>query len=201
MRVNGFVRAIIHYVKRRGLTAALGEARRRYVAGRQHWNVTRDGVARWLDTPLDADGLEYRLARPEDLDRMHLFTRQEPATLRAWYRPGYLFFLALDAGVPVAYRCLGPAVEGWASRYVTLRPDEVFVVDLFVAPAYRGRHVPRRLGIAMAPALAERGIRDVIGIQRGDNHNVFHSGHSRGLEFRSVLTRTTFLGITKVTLT
>jgi len=38
----------------------------------------------------------------------------------------------------------------------------------------------------MAPALAERGIRDAVGIRRGDNHDVSHSAPSRGLESRSV---------------
>lgn len=195
---RSLARAVIHYTNRRGLRATLGEFRRRYVAGRQRWYVTRDRVALWLPVSVEADGLEYRLARADDLDRLHHLTRQEPATMRAWHDHGWFFFLALDAGVPIGYRCLGPAVEGWAGRHLTLRADQLFIADLFVTPAYRRRGIPRRLCIAMAPILAARGVRGLIGVQRSDNHESIGSSNARGIERLGVLTRTTVLGLTRV---
>src|SRR5688500_5289443 len=105
--------AVAHYTKRRGLRATLGEFRRRYLVGRQRFYVTCERVARSLHVPVEPDGLEYRLARADDLDRLHRLTRQEPATMRAWYQRGDLFFLALDGGVPIGYRCVGSAVKEW----------------------------------------------------------------------------------------
>jgi hypothetical protein len=159
------------YLRTRGVRATIRKALAAYVIGRLEWWVTVENLAQWHGVPLETAGLEIRLARPDDLPMMHRFEVREPQdVLRRWLGPDFFFFIALDAGEPISYRCLSrrivhPAVAG----HFVLGPHQLFMVDEFTAAPYRRRGITRQLAIAMNPLVLAHGYREVIGLHKPDN--------------------------------
>lgn len=186
----------LNYLRHRGLARTIVKFVTMYVVGRQRWYVTRSDIAALLERPpLPAgDGLEFRAARPDDLPLIEAFPRQTAATYRSWLRPGYLLFLALHEGCPIAYRCLSTIPSPWVAGFFRLRPDQIYSVDVFTLPEYRRRRAAARLRIAMAPVLLGRGFREVLSIQRPDNAESNAYTDRTGIARIGVLTRTCIAG-------
>jgi GNAT superfamily N-acetyltransferase len=159
------------YLRNHGVWATVQKALAAYVVGRLEWRVTIEDLTQWDREPLQPGGFEIRSARLADLRAMESFEiRQPPDVLRRWLGPDFFFFVTLDAGQPVSYRCVSrhvvhPAVVG----HMQIGPRQLFMVDEFTAAAYRRRGITRQLAIAMNPALRAQGYREVVGLHKADN--------------------------------
>ena len=159
------------YLHTHGVWATVRKTVAAYVVGRLEWRVTIEDLTQWNGVPLQADGFEIRAARLADLAAMKYFEiRQPPDVLRRWLDPDFFFFVALDAGEPISYRCVSrhvahPAVFG----HLQIGPRQLFMVDEFTAAPYRRRGITRQLAIAMNPALLAHGYQQVVGLHKADN--------------------------------
>jgi GNAT superfamily N-acetyltransferase len=128
---------------------------------------------------------------------MQTFTaRTSRQTLRAWFGRDYHFFIALEGGVPVSYRCLSRRVHPGVVGFIRLAPHQVFMVDEFTLPAFRRRGITRRLSIAMAPFLTAQGVREVLGIHRIDNQDTIAAARAKGIPRIGTVVRLRMLGRT-----
>lgn len=183
-------REALLYLQNNGVRRSLAKLMAGYVLGRQRWYLTREDLMRYAAEPPDAGEYELRFATPADLPHMDAFGRRMPAaTLESWLGARFFFFLALRGGRPVSYRCLSTVVHPGVAGFVRLRPDQVFMVDEFTVPPLRRRGITRRMAVAMAPALAARGYRQVLGIHRVDNHDTIAAARAKGVERLGVVTR------------
>jgi hypothetical protein len=182
------------YLRNNGMRRSLVKLLSAYVLGRQRWYMTREDLTRYAGVPVEANGIEFRFARPEDLPSMAAFTRRIPAgTLRVWCSGVYYFFLALHEGCPVSYRCLSPLLHPGVVGFMRLRRDQIFMVDEFTVPAYRRRGITRQMAIAMTDGLLAHGFREVLGIHRIDNHDTIAAARAKGIPRIGTLTRTRLL--------
>lgn len=182
------------YLKNNGVRRSLGKLVAGYIAGRQRWYITRENLTRYVGLSVVSNGFELRFARSEDLPRMPAFTtRISLDTLRTWCGPDYFFFLALKDGEAVSYRCLSTLVHPGVVGFVSLRQDQIFMVDEFTAPEFRRRGITRQMAIAMTPFLLGRGYREVLGIHRVDNYDTISAVRAKGIPTVGILTRTCFL--------
>ena len=183
-------REALLYLRNNGPRRSLGKLMAGYVLGRQRWYLIREDLVRYAAEPYDAGGYELRFATPADLPRMDAFGRRMPAaTLESRLGSRFFFFLALRDGRPVSYRCLSTVVHPGVAGFVRPRPDQVFMVDEYTVPPLRRRGITRRMAVAMAPALAGRGYRQVLGIHRVDNHATIAAAQAKGVERPGVVTR------------
>jgi hypothetical protein len=184
------LRETLLYLRNNGPTRAAAKFLSGYFAGRQRWHMTFEDVTRYLGEPLDAGGYELRFATRADLPLMDAFARRiAPAILATWCGPGYFFFVALNDGRPVAYRCLSRLVHPGVVGFVRLRTDQIFMVDEYTVPALRRRGLTRRMAIAMTPALVAHGYREVLGIHRVDNHATIAATRAKGIPRLGVVSR------------
>jgi len=178
------------YLRNNGLARSLGKFLATYVAGRQSWYMTSEDLRPYLGQPISARTEEFRFATTADLPRMGAFARRmTPAILAQWCGPSYCFFLTLIDGQPVSYRCLSALVHPGVAGFVRLRPDQIFMVDEYTVPAFRRRGITRRMAIAMAPALAARGFREVVGVHRVDNDDTIAATAAKGIPRTGTVTR------------
>jgi hypothetical protein len=183
-------REALLYVRNNGVRRSLGKLVAGHVVGRQRWYLTREDLVRYASEPLDPGQYQLRFATAADLTAMGPFAGRMPAaTLTAWLGHRFFFFIALRDGRPVSYRCLSTVVHPGVAGFVRLRPDQLFMVDEFTVPALRRRGITRRMAIAMAPALAERGYRHVLGIHRVDNRDTIAAARAKGVERLGLVTR------------
>jgi hypothetical protein len=181
-------------VRHAGARRALAKLVAGYVVGRQRWHVTLEDLARYAGQPAETDALELRWGRVADPSRMGRFTARVPhAILRRWCGPDFFFFVALVGGAPVSYRCLSARVHPGVAGFVRLLPGQVFMVDEFMDPPFRRRGITRPMAVAMAPWLLARGIRDVVGVQRVDNHDTIAAARAKGIPRVGTVTRTRLL--------
>lgn len=182
------------YLRNNGPRRSLRKLVSGYLAGRQQWYMTREDLTRYPGVPMDADGLEFRFSRVDDIPRMGAFLQRISAqVLTTWCGPEYFFFLTLKAGEPVAYRCLSTMVHPGVVGFVLLRPDQIFMVDEFTVPAFRRRGLTRQMTIAMTPTLLRHGFREVLGIHRTDNYDTIAAARAKGIPRIGTITRTCLL--------
>ena len=182
------------YVRHNGARRALAKLVAGYVVGRQRWHVTLEDLTRYAGRPAGTDDLEFRCGRVEDLPRMGRFTtRVPPAILRRWCGPDFFFVVALVEGEPVSYRCLSARVHPGVAGFVRLMSGQVFMVDEFTDPPFRRRGITRQMAVAMAPWLLARGIREVVGVHRVDNHDTIAAARAKGIPRVGTVTRTRLL--------
>jgi hypothetical protein len=159
------------FLRTHGLVATIRKALAAYVVGRLEWSVTVEDLTQWDGVPLETGGFEIRAARHDDLPAMGRFEVRHPReVLRRWLGPDFFFFVALDAGEPISYRCLSrrvahPAVIG----HVDIGAHQLFMVDEFTAASHRRRGITRQLAIAMNPLVLAQGYRQVVGLHKPDN--------------------------------
>jgi hypothetical protein len=181
------------YLRNNGLRRSLLKAFSGYLVGREQWYLTREDLTRYIGVPVDADGLEFRFARQEDVPRMTGFMRRmSPQILATWCGREYFFFLTLKDGEAVSYRCLSTLVHPGVVGFVLLQPEQIFMVDEFTVPAYRRRGITRQMAIAMTPVLLRHGFREVLGIHRTDNHDTIAAARAKGIPRIGTITRTCF---------
>ena len=182
------------YLRHNGPRRALAKLVTGYVAGSQRWHVTFEDLTRYADRPNDADDLEFRFGRADDVPRMRRFAARVPdAILERWCDPDFFFFLTLVGGEPVSYRCLSTRVHPGVAGFIRLGPGQVFMVDEFTDPGFRRRGITRRMAVAMAPRLLARGVREVVGIHRVDNHDTIAAVRAKGIARVGTVTRTRLL--------
>jgi GNAT superfamily N-acetyltransferase len=158
-------------VATRGLGFTLQRVWQTYVFGTQRFAIFRNALA-GPPPPPDEDGLVVRPFGPEDVDLLGAFEPHRRAReLQAHLEDGCWLDFALDGPRPIAYRVVslaGPRHLPLA-LVVTLEPGQVWVVDLFCRPDYRGRGIGTRLSVAMDRRLAALGYREVLLANRLDN--------------------------------
>jgi hypothetical protein len=182
------------YLRHNGVRRSIRKVVSGYIAGRQQWHMTREDLSKYVGLPVDAEGLEFRFARHDDVPRMRHFTQRMSAPiLRLWCGPDYYFFLTLKDGVAISYRCLSTLIHPGVVGFVRLRSDQIFMVDEFTVPAFRRRGVTRQMAIAMTPLLMRRGFREVLGIHRVDNADTIAAARAKGIPRIGTITRTCVL--------
>jgi GNAT superfamily N-acetyltransferase len=178
-----------HFVRTRGVWRSLDRLVFGYLFGTERWVVfhTRlDGPP----APAEHGEFTFRPYEPGDAAALAAF---EPYIRRsrflAWIAQGCLVQLALHADRPVAFRIVstrGP--RGPLAQVVRLGPDEVWVVDLYCRPEYRGRGVPLGLVRSMDRRLAAAGYRSRYSAARLDNLPGARSAFKRGAGFHALVT-------------
>jgi GNAT superfamily N-acetyltransferase len=186
------------YLRNNGPRRTVGKFLGSYVVGRQRWFLTCEDLSRYAGLAPVGAGLEFRFARPADVDAMGEFTRRmSPHILRLWCRPGYFFFLTLAGGRPVSYRCLSPSVHPGVVGFVRLRDDQIFMVDEYTVPEFRRRGITRQMAIAMTPMLLARGYREVLGVHRVDNADTIAAARAKHIPRLGTITRSRVLWRTR----
>ena len=193
MGAGATIQLVAHYARRRGVRPLLGKLARR-LGGSERWYVTCGDLTAWAHAPRRQPSIDIRAARPADLPALERLGRQRPDTLRAWMRPGQFLFVAEHAGEIIGYRALAPKPHPWVAGYFRLRPDQIYGLDLFTHPAWRRRGVTYELMAYANPRLLAQGYREVISIQRVDNHESIATTRARGIARLGVLERRTFFG-------
>jgi hypothetical protein len=178
------------YLRTQGIGSAWRKLLSTYLLGRAQWYLTIEKLSQWVGAPREPNGLEFRAATLADMERMSGFTaRQHEKTLRAWCRHDHYFFIALHDREAVSYRCLSRRVHAAVNGVVTLRPQQLFMVDEYTVPAFRRRGITRQLAIAMNPVVFRAGYREVVGIHWTDNENTRAATRAKGIATIGMLTR------------
>ncbi|MGH7301185.1 MAG: hypothetical protein ACREJE_12305, partial [Candidatus Rokuibacteriota bacterium] len=168
-----------------------------YVSGRQRAYLLQSNYEVVGGLPLRDEGLLFRFARPDDLPALtRTFAPVPAATFRTWLGPNHFLCLALAGDELAAYRCDATIVPPSIRPVLRLRPDQVFMVDLSTAPAFRRQGVARQIWIAMAREMLRLGYRDSWGLQR-PLHREALAAFDRTpdvVQRFGTLTRTTVLG-------
>jgi hypothetical protein len=175
-----------------------------YISGRRRAYLLRSNYEVVGGLPLREDGLVFRFARPEDLAALTpTFPRVPPATFRTWLGPNHFLYLALAGDQPAAYRCDATIVPPSIRPLLHLRPDQVFMVDISTAPAFRRQGITRRMRIAMAREMLRLGYRDSWGLQRPLNREALAAFDRTPdvVERFGTLTRSSVLGHVRFSLT
>jgi GNAT superfamily N-acetyltransferase len=183
------MRSLSYYIRTRGIRHSLGRLVFGYVVGSERWALfynRLDGPP----APTTHGEITFRSYATSDAEALIAF---EPYMRRsrflAWIDEGCLVYLALHGARPVAFRIVstrGP--EGPLSRVVKLKPDEVWVVDLYCVPEYRGRGIGVWLALAMDRALAAAGYHGMYAATLLGNPAALRTVFKQGDEFRSVVT-------------
>jgi GNAT superfamily N-acetyltransferase len=183
------MRSIWRYVRTRGIRHSLRRIVFGYIAGAERWALFYNR----LDGPPVAavhGEITFRPYEPRDAESLAVF---EPYIRRsrflAWVEEGSFVYLALHGVRPVAYRIVskhGP--RGPLSSVVRLGPDEVWVVDLYCVPEYRGRGIGVWLPLNMDRQLAAAGYRGGYAATLLSNRASLRAVLKQGDEFRAVVT-------------
>jgi hypothetical protein len=187
-------------LKNDGLRLAFRKVFRTYVLSRQRWYVT---YVDWLDDlkqPLNMDGCEVRLARPDD-PFAEAFPHVRPATIATWLRPDHVFQVLRREGALAGYRCVATTASPSVRPFFRLRPHQLFVIDHFVRPELRRLGLARIMKYAMAREVVARGFSEAFGIETPTNHDVIVSNPSRNVMRMGTLVRTCHLGQIRFALT
>lgn len=185
----------LHYMRVRSLRVFLARLVRLYVVGREQWYVTRTGLEQWVGVPPRDPTLEVRLARPEDLPHLAKYGRHRADTVARWLAPPYILFVATRDGVPIAFRSLSTMPHHWVAGFFDgLAADQIYALDLFVAPEFRNRGVTFDLMAVTNQWMVERGYRELLSIQRTDNEASIIVTTARNIDRLGTLTRTCRLG-------
>jgi len=137
-------------------------------------------VRRWylLYRPLPAEApppppspFECRLATLDDLESLAVFEpNRQRREFREWLTSGALLFVAFAGGRPVAFQCFarsvpaGPPLSG-----LTLRPDQLWTVDVQTLPEVRRQHAAAALRAYRDHVLAASGVREYVSSVQDDN--------------------------------
>jgi GNAT superfamily N-acetyltransferase len=183
-----------HYARQRGMRQLIVKLARTFVGGRERWYVTSGDLASWTQARRRNPSIDVRLARADDLPALARFGRQQHDTLRLWLERGYFFFVAVADGQLVGYRCLAPRPHPWVQDYFRLRPHQIYGLDLFTLPAWRGRGLTWDLMAVSNPVLLAHGYREILSIQRTDNAESIATTRARGIQRLGTLERRSFLG-------
>ena len=140
--------------------------------------------------PTTHGGITFRPYEPADAESLAAFEgRMRRSQFLARIAEGGFVDLALHGVRPVGYRIVstrGP--RGPLSRVVRLAPDEVWVVDVFCVPEYRGRGIGVWLSLSMDRRLAAAGYRGMYSANLLDNHAAIRTSLKQGDQFRGVVT-------------
>jgi len=183
------MRSVWGYVRTRGIRHSLERFVSGYVAGAERWVLFYND----LDGP-SAPGahgeITFRPYEPRDAESLAVFApRMRPAQFLAWVDDGSFVHLAFHGARPVGYRIVstrGP--HGPLSEVVRLRPDEVWVVDLYTVPEYRGRGIGGCLGTHMDRHVAAAGYRGMYSTNLMTNPAAIRTSLKQGDQFRALVT-------------
>jgi GNAT superfamily N-acetyltransferase len=183
------MRSIWRFLRTRGIRHSLDRFVFGYVAGSERWVLfynSLDGPP----APAAHGEITFRPYDPGDAESLAAF---EPyirrSRLLVWIAYGCFVHLALHGERPVGYRIVSPLGPlGPLSRVVRLGPDELWSVDLYCVPEYRGRGIGVWLPLSMDRHLAAAGYRGMYSATRLDNHAAIRATLKQGDEFRGVVT-------------
>jgi hypothetical protein len=148
--------------------------------------------------------LVFRLARREDVPALsQRFTQVPASTFHTWLGPNYFLYVAMAGDEPAAFRCDSTMVSPGLRPVLRLRHDQVFMVDISTAPAFRRRGITRLIRIAMARHMLRLGFRDSWGVQRVMNREALTAFDRTPdvVQRFGTLTRRTMLGRVRFSLT
>jgi GNAT superfamily N-acetyltransferase len=188
------VTSLWRYLRTRGVAHTLRKFVFGYVAGAERWVLfynRLDGPP----APSVHGEITFRPYDPADAASLATF---EPYLRRsrflAWIAEGCFAHLAFHGARPVGFRIVstrGP--HGPLSRVVRLGSDEVWVIDLYCVPEYRGRGIGVWMALNMDRHLAAAGYHGMYSTNRFDNHAAIRTSLKQGDEFRGVVTYRRFL--------
>jgi GNAT superfamily N-acetyltransferase len=188
-RLSLGLRSLWRFLRTRGIRHSLDRFVFGYVAGSQRWVLFYND----LDGPSVPAAHGEIMVRPYDPGDAELLAAFEPYIRRSQFlariEEGCFVHLALHGVRPVGYRIVstrGP--RGPLSRVVRLGPDEVWVVDLYCVPEYRGRGIGIWLGLTMDRHLAATGYRGMYSTNLLNNPAAIRASLKQGDQFRAVVT-------------
>jgi L-amino acid N-acyltransferase YncA len=79
------------------------------------------------------------------------------------------------------------------AAFFRLRPDQVYVHDIYTVPEWRRRGVTRDLMIESNRQLLALGYRELFSLQELDNHDAIATMRANGIHHIGMLTRTCLL--------
>ncbi len=187
----------VDYLKSHGARHTARRLFEAYVSGHRRAYLLQSNYEVVGGLPLRDEGLVFRFARPDDMAALaRTFAPVSAATFRTWLGPNHFLYLALAGGELAAYRCDATIVPPSIRPVLRLRPDQVFMVDIATAPAFRRQGITRRIRIAMAREMLRLGYRDSWGLQRPLNREALTAFDRTPdvIQRFGTLTRTTVLG-------
>lgn len=190
----------LQYLRDRGFRRSVRKFFRTYVFARERMYVTYTDWVADAKLPLSMDGFEVRLARPDD-PLAKAFPHLKPSTIANWLRPDHLFFVILHEGKLAGYRCVATGAGPALSRFFRLRPDQLFIVQLYTRPELRRLGLTRITKLAVARDVAARGFCGAFATEAPTNHATIISADRKGTLRVGTLTRTCLLGRVRFSLT
>ena len=191
--VVSLVRSGVAFARGRGVVAAVRKAVGMYVAGRQSWYVIAEDLAHPVEAGADAAALDVRLATAGDLDWLASLGHHDRSTFNRWLEADHFLFVAFTGGQPLGFRCVSTKPAPWLAGYFRLRPDQLYGIDIFTAPARRRAGLARAIFARTSPLLYARGFRELVGVQRLDNADSIAALARCGFVRTGCLTRHRFL--------
>jgi len=186
-------RAAVRYAKHRGLQRAARKLFRAFILGRQRIYLTRSNQCEVAALPLRTNGVEVRLARPND-PLVEAFPHLTISKIATWLAPDHLMFVILCDGRLVGYRCVSTKVDPSVSGFLGLRPHQIYTVFMYTNPEHRQHGLTRITRIAVARELVKRGFREAWSAESPTNHNAVIATERKGPIRVGTLTRTSLLG-------
>jgi GNAT superfamily N-acetyltransferase len=142
------LREFFETTRLRGVRWAARTLRRRFLVSYRQAFLFRTPMvpeeASSPETPVSDALLEFRLASPEDLDRLGVFQPYVARSrMRRWLETENTWvFLALDGDRPVAFECHSTALPpDSVLPPIVLTKAQVWLIEMYVVPEYRRRHV------------------------------------------------------------
>jgi GNAT superfamily N-acetyltransferase len=149
------------YFRRHGAAAAARAFFARYVYRSSEQVIFRSGLA-GPPAPDHLGEIRFRLATAADRPDIEALSRHgRPVTIM---EDGDWLFVAEHGDRIIATRVYNCAIppHGLLSRVIDLKPGQVYMADLFIAPAYRNQSVGRHLALYADRFLAGRGYTEMF---------------------------------------
>jgi hypothetical protein len=169
------------YIESRGIRYALMRAWK-YVFASERWLIITND---WAAQPVasSTDGIVFRSFTPPDANLLRAFEPyRRVRTLLAQVNEGCWLDLALENGIPVAFRIVSPTGPRYPplAGMINLQPHQVWVLYTFCLPTHRQRGVTARLAVSQDQRLAASGYRQHVAACRLENMASIHYQLSYG---------------------
>jgi GNAT superfamily N-acetyltransferase len=183
------MRSIWRFLRTRGIRHSLDRFVFGYVAGSARWVLFYNSLA-GPPAPAAHGEITFRPYGPGDAESLAAFEpRIRRSQFLAWVDEGCFVHLALHGVRPVGYRIVSPrGPRGPLARVVRLEPDELWVVDLYCVPEYRGRGIGVWLPLSMDRYLGAAGYRGMYSTNLLNNSAAIRASIKQGDQFRGVVT-------------
>jgi len=156
-------RQLLHLARVRGMRRTVRALVQGYVFASRRWYILYRPI-RSAALPPPSSEFECRMATAADLESFAVFEpNRQRREFQDWLAGGALLFAAFAHGRPVAFQCFSHSVPtGPPLSSLTLRPGQVWTVDVQTLPEFRRHHVAASLRAYRDHVLAERGVREYV---------------------------------------